>query len=233
MAASHPLLHLQAMHVLLIDDHPLYRDGMKVLLSTLDPQTTTVDAGTVAEALAIVGRPPAIDLVLLDMNLPGTSRLDGLRALRQVVDSASIVVISADEDADLVLKAIDAGAAGYIPKSTDTAVTVHALRLVLAHGIYLPPSVARRMPSGTGEFPAGTSQAGPGAQEPVRLSGRQRAVLRSLLQGKSNKVIARELDIAEGTVKAHLWSVYQVLGVANRLQAMCRVHELGILDTLA
>ena len=214
------------MNVLVVDDHPLYREGLKALLLGLAPDAQPFDAGNLAEALAVAAQAPPLDLVLLDMNLPGPSRLDALASIKAAIDGAAIVVISADEDPALIMKTIEAGAAGYIPKSTDPVITINALRIVLAHGIYLPPVALRQAALADGTprpaWPGGLPE----------LSERQRAVLRRLLQGKANKVIARELDIAEGTVKAHLWSVYQVLGVTSRVQAMCRVHELGMLDKL-
>jgi DNA-binding NarL/FixJ family response regulator len=210
-----------AMRVLIIDDHPLYREGLKALLQGLDPSLETVGAANLAEATAASALHAPIDLVLLDMNLPGVNRLQALAQMRALLDGVSIVVVSGEEDPALILAAIDAGAAGYIPKSTDPEVTIQALRLVLAHGVYLPPHALRHGVTGMmrpSALPA--------------LSDKQRAVLQRLLQGKANKVIARELDIAEGTVKAHLWAVYQALGVGSRSQAMCKAHELGLFGSV-
>ncbi|MES3013401.1 MAG: response regulator transcription factor [Pseudomonadota bacterium] len=205
------------MRVLIIDDHPLYREGLKALLFGLQPDIETVDVASVAAALMLVNTVAPPDLVLLDMGMPGTSHLDALRQVRAAFDGASIVVISGEEDADFILETIDAGAAGYIPKSTDPAVTIQALRLVLAHGVYLPAAALRHLPG---------ARAAPSPRP--ELSERQWAVLQRLLQGKANKIIARELEIAEGTVKAHLWAIYQALGVASRTQAMFRAHELHL-----
>ena len=213
------------MRVLIVDDHPLYRAGVRALLAGLDPGLVAVDVSSVAEALQLADAADAFDLVLLDMNLPGSSRLDALQQIKSRFDGAAVVVVSGDEDPALILATIEAGAAGYIPKSTDPAVTIQALRLVLAHGTYLPAAALRHVADLTPKV------AGPAGAMP-ELSERQRAVLLRLLQGKANKVIARELGIAEGTVKAHLWAVYQVLGVSSRAQAMCRVHALGLLDRL-
>lgn len=211
------------MRVLIVDDHPLYCTGVRALLAGLDPDAEVRDAAHVPDALTLADQGERFDLVLLDMHLPGISGLDALQHIKQGFDSAAVVVVSADEDPALILGTIDAGAAGYIPKSTDPTLTVQALRLVLAHGTYLPRHAWR-----------GDGLAAPAPADAVlpELSDRQQAVLLRLLQGKANKVIARELGIAEGTVKAHLWAVYQALGVTSRAQAMCRVHALGLLDRL-
>src|SRR6185369_6325522 len=214
------------MHILIVDDHPLFREGLKTLLTALEPAVRISDAGSVAEAIALSAA-DAPDLILLDMNLPGPSRLDALRQVKAADETASVVVVSGDEDPVLIRKAVDEGAAGYIPKTTNASLTIQALRLVLANGIYLP----RAALTAGGEVrspPAGSSKEG----APPEFSGRQLAVLKCLLQGKANKVIARELDIAEGTVKAHLWSIYQALGVNSRAQALYRVHELHMFDSV-
>jgi DNA-binding NarL/FixJ family response regulator len=210
-----------AMNVLIVDDHPLYREGLKALLCGLDPGLRVVCVSRVADAPAAVAG-LALELVLLDMNLPGASRLDALNEVRGLFEGASIVVVSGEEDADLMLSVVDAGAAGYIPKSAEPDVTIQALRVVLAQGIYLPPAALRHaVRRATAPAPVPT----PG---PV-ISKKQQEVLARLLQGKSNKVIARELDIADGTVKAHLSAVYSALGVNSRSQAMCKAYELGLL----
>jgi len=211
------------MHVLIVDDHPLYREGVKALLWGLDANTQATGAANLEEALLTLKVDTRFDLVLLDMNLPDASGLSALAAVKAAVDDVPVVILSAEEDPMRMLQAVESGAAGYIPKTTDQGVTVKALQLVMAHGIYLPP-VALRHSKMAASSADGTKP---------ELSPRQRDVLKRLLQGKSNKVIARELDIAEGTVKAHLWSAYQVLGVSTRVQAMCRVYELGIQSTLA
>lgn len=209
------------MQVLIVDDHPLFRHGLKALLQTLDRQVETADAGSLPEVQALHAQGLQPELVLLDMNLPGLNRLDALQAVRALWDAACIVVVSAEEDPVLIRATIDAGAAGYIPKTTDTAVTIQALRLALAHGIYLPQIALRASPERRLR-----------AQAPrlADFTPKQQAVLKTLLQGKSNKVIARELGIAEGTVKAHLWAVYQILDVSSRTQAMYVAHELGLLE---
>jgi DNA-binding NarL/FixJ family response regulator len=204
------------MNVVIIDDHPLYREGVRALLYGLEPTAKVAGFSNVADACAAPQALP-VDLVLLDMNLPGSSRLQALQDVKANFEDASVVVVSGEEDPALVLSVIDAGAAGFVPKSTEPSVTIQALRLVLAQGVYLPPLALQH-----------AAQRSNPVQMPT-LSERQTAVLQLLLQGKSNKVIARDLAISEGTVKAHLWVVYQALGVNTRSQAMCKAYELGLL----
>ncbi len=213
------------MHILIVDDHPLFREGLKILLSSLEPEVRTSEAGTVADAVALSAT-ESPDLVLLDMNLPGLSRLDALREVKAAYESASVVVVSGDEDPLFIRTSIDAGASGYIPKSTDPALTIQALRLVLAHGVYLPRFALARVSEPRPDDGATA------LDDPPQLSERQMAVLKCMLQGKPNKIIARDLNIAVGTVKAHLWAIYQTLGVSSRSQAMYRVHELGLFDSV-
>ena len=223
------------MHVLIIDDHPLYRDGLAAVLSGLQPDIEVTGVSHLAAAAAWrsspagAGRP--VDLVLLDMALPGVARLDALAQVQVLFEDSSVVVVSGEDDAQFVMRAIDAGAAGYILKSTDGDAVVQALRTVLSQGVYLPPTALLRPPGavlGTAGVAVATYAADLEAYVPS-LSDKQRAVLQGLLQGKSNKLIARDLGIAEGTVKAPLWAVYQSLGVNSRSQAMCKAYELGLL----
>ena len=207
------------MHVLIVDDHPLLIKGVEALLLELDSTVTTAGARGIEEAIQAAGvRQP--QLILLDLNLPGVKDLDGLTRMREAFPEIPVVVVSANDNPEFIWQSIELGAAGYVPKDTDQALIIHALRVVLARGVYLPPQAVR---SGTRQQPATSSPQPP-------LSERQIAVLRGLLQGKSNKLIGRELSIAEGTVKAHLSSVYLALGVNSRLQAMARAHELGLVE---
>jgi DNA-binding NarL/FixJ family response regulator len=144
--------------------------------------------------------------------------------MRASLDSTPIVVISGNDSAEYIWKAIELGASGYIPKDTDQALMIHALRVVLARGVYIPPQALR------GETQAPNPSKGATLKKPPTLSERQMAVLQMLLQGKSNKVIARDLSIAEGTVKTHLWAIYQALGVNSRLQAMAKAHEMRLVE---
>ena len=214
------------MHILIVDDHPLYIKGVESLLVELDPTIQTQGARSVEEALAITAIHP-VDLVLLDLKLPGMNDLDALVRVKAALPATPIVVVSGNENPTDILRAIAIGAAGYIPKDTDPSLVINALRLVLVRGVYIPPHVLK---DEADSAPLLVGQARPTT---VLLSQRQLAVLQALLQGKSNKVIARELGIAEGTAKAHLWSIYQALGVNSRLQAMVKAHQLGLVESFS
>jgi len=221
------------MRVLLIDDHPLFREGLKGLLLGLEPSVQVEQAGSVDAAEALQGQ--AFDLVLMDLHMPGSQGMEALSRTKALFEASAVVVVSGDESPSTIQRAIQHGAAGYVPKTTDPSVTIQALRLVLAQGTYLPPEALRQPGSGVDAPPATPEPAPSSAHSPnwpQELSPRQLAVLRCLLQGKPNKVIAREIGIAEGTVKAHLWAVYQLLGVNNRAQAMYRAHELQLFSAL-
>lgn len=175
---------------------------------------------------------PEPDLVLLDLNLPDLKHMEALAEAKALFESAAVVVVSGDDEPAVIHACIQAGAAGFIPKDTEPGATEAALRLVLDQGVYLPPKAMNTAPP---PQPAAVPGQPGGSAANVRtgsLSPRQIDVLRCLLQGKPNKVIARDIGIAEGTVKAHLWAVYQTLGVQNRAQAMYRAHELGLFGRL-
>ena len=132
------------MNVLIVDDHALFRSGLKLLLSGLSDDARFDEVASVEEALAAGVAP---DLVLLDLNLRGVSGLDAMARMREALPDASIVVLSGEEDPGLIRAAIEAGASGFIPKASTAEVMIGALRLVLAGGIYLPPLVLGPMRS--------------------------------------------------------------------------------------
>ena len=212
------------MNILLIDDHALFREGLKFLLRTLDAALEIHEAGDCARALEHA-RARSYDLLLLDLNMPGVAGLDALAALRDALPDTPLVVLSGEDNPGVVRAAIERGAMGFIPKSSTPEVLINALRLVLGHGVYLPPLVLDSV------TPMPVTSAPGAAMDRAALPGltpRQMDVLRFVVQGKPNKVIARELDISEGTVKAHLSSVLHVLGSRNRTEAVYAAAKLGL-----
>lgn len=214
------------MRILLVDDHALFRGGLKFLLRSLDACLELDEAGDCTQALECA-RSQAYDLLLLDLKLPGLNGLDALSALREAAPAVPLVVVSGEDEPRVVRAAIERGAMGFIPKSSTPEVLIHALRLILAHGVYLPPKVL----DSASVAPLQLGSAPPLRGGPASLPGltpRQMEVLRCVIQGKPNKSIARELDISEGTVKAHLSSVMHTLGARNRTEAVYAAAKSGL-----
>ena len=208
------------MKLLVVDDHALFREGLKLLLSSLDPDVKLDEAGDLVQALKLADD-ANFDLILLDLKMPGPNGLDALAAMRDATAGVPIVVLSGEDDPALIRAAIEGGAMGFIPKSSTPEVLIQALRLVLAHGVYLPPLALGARAAAA--LPAGAAD--------IKLPGitdRQMDVLRCVIQGKPNKVIARDLDISEGTVKLHLSAVFRALGAHNRTEAVYAAAKLGL-----
>jgi DNA-binding NarL/FixJ family response regulator len=214
--------------ILIVDDHPLIREAMRSVLKQLDGEIEVLEAGTCDEALAIAGREPDLALVLLDLRLPGTSGLDGLQVLRERHANVPVVVLSASEDRGEVMRALDLGAMGFIPKTQPSGVMIGALKVVLSGGVYLPADVmSQPMPTTAANENEGVYD--PKAQgAELGLTPRQAEVLSLLIQGKPNKLICRDLNLAEGTVKIHVAAILKALGVMNRTQAVVAVSRMGL-----
>lgn len=191
-------------------------------MSGLDDGLQFSQAGSCAEALTLL-RDGGIDLVLLDLHMPDTSGLGSLQTLQHAGVTEPIVVLSGESAPDLIRSAIEQGASGFVPKSSSSEILVAALGLILAGGIYLPPAAL----NGVADVVAQESAKGDAGQAEL-LSERQSAVLLRAIKGQSNKVIAIELDIAEGTVKSHLSSAFKALGVHNRTEAVFAAAKLGL-----
>lgn len=212
--------------ILLIDDHDLFREGLKYLLHVLDDKVQYYEAGSLSDALSLAEDSP-FDLVLLDYYMPGVNGMEALGKCREVFESATVVVVSGEEDPRIIRQTIDQGASGYIPKSSSRESLVEALRLVLAGGIYLPDNALK--PHSQQQALDQLQQAAAESDVMIaQLSRRQFEVLMKAVQGKSNKTIGRELEISDHTVKAHLSVAFRVLGVQNRTEAVYATAKLGI-----
>lgn len=215
------------MRALVIDDHPLVRDAVANVLRALDPTVDIAVAGDCDTGLQAAAHGAELDLVLLDLNLPGLSGIPALKRWRSQYPLVPVIVLSASDDQATVLAAINAGAAGYIPKSSSNDVMREALRLVLAGGKYLPPELL--VPAGATRSAKARRQA-VGHAETLGLTERQIAVLRLIAKGAPNKVICRELGLAERTVKAHVTAVLRSLNVSSRTQAAVEAVRLGLTE---
>lgn len=216
------------MKILVVDDHPMIREALGTVLRQLDPGIQVLQAGNCEEAFAVAMREPDLTLVLMDLMLPGMNGLVGLRTLREKHPGVPVVVLSASENPDDVMRAIELGAMGFIPKSQSNHVMLSALRLVLAGGVYLPAEILAQQyasPSAAEvEAQADTTK----MLDTFGLTPRQTEVLALVVQGKPNKVICRELNLSEATVKIHVAAILRALGVANRTQAVVAVGRRGI-----
>lgn len=207
------------MKILIGDDHVLFREGLRRLLEQLRENATFAEASNFDELLDMAAsKDEAYDLVLTDLRMPGWPGFSGIGMLRERQPNAKVVVVSASEAQADVREALENGAAGYIPKSSSVKIMLSALDLIFSGGVYVPATVLRE-----GNEP---DQRGAGGVIPPTdpqleqlLTQRQREVLDRLREGKSNKQIAHELGLSEGTVKIHMTAIFKSLGVRNRTQA--------------
>ncbi len=201
---------------MLVDDHALFRDGVALMLQVIAAEVVVIHAKSCEQAMERLDEGAAPAWFLLDLGLPGAGGLDARWRLRDRVDSASIVVLFGSDDHLLAHACIDAGAMGFIHKSSDSRSMIAALRQVLAGAVVLPALAE-------GE----ATLAGPNPLHGA-LTPRQREVLARLIKGKPNKAIASELGINDSTVKSHVTAVLLALGVNNRTEAACAVRKLGL-----
>lgn len=217
------------MQVLLVDDHELVWNGTRRVLQEALRQDGGSDTlyfaavHAVDEALSLPPRP--WDLILLDYHLPGAHGLQALHLLKERFEGSPICMLSAESEARSIREVLEHGAAGFIPKAYREPEMADALRLVLHQRVYAPAEFLLAQEVERGQQPNEVSGEDLPAFFSRELSPRQREVLRLALQGLSNKRIARQMNIAEATVKVHLGMVYKALGVSGRVEALCRVLQ--------
>ena len=226
------------MRILVVDDHPMMADALRHALLTLERAADVVCVGDLAGALAATAD-ETFNLALLDLGLPDCAGHDGLARLREERPYLPVVVVSGTSDPETILSALDLGAMGFIPKTSSREVILNAVRLVASGGVFVPVEALKAR---SGRSPATDPASGPlpGARLPstpgtatltpaeLGLTPRQGDVLSLVLKGLPNKLIARKLDIAEGTVKAHVSAVLQALEVKTRTQALIAATRLGL-----
>lgn len=216
------------MNVLLVDDHPLIRDGIAAMISRLAPGATLLQAADCASGIAQAGK-QALDLVLLDLGLPDRSGLAALKAFKQECAEVPIVVLSGNDDRELVMSAVELGAAGFVPKTMSPEQIWSALGVVLNGGIFLPAWAFGT--SGPDQEHASRSRPpvlDPEFSQKLGLTARQSEVMWAIARGMSNKEIAARLDLAEATVKVHASSVMRALHVGSRAQVLLWLTRNGI-----
>lgn len=203
------------MKILLVDDHALFRAGLRMLIAAVGADVNVIEASTADEALARIGADDDIRLCLLDLQLKSSGGLSLLEAIKQSMPQIVVVIVSGADDAATIRACIEAGAMSFISKSATPDVLTTALRHVLQGDVYLPEQI--------------TFDAKPATRP--SLTPRQRDVLKCLSQGLPTKLIARELALSEYTIKEHIASIFQVLHVRNRTEAVICASRLFLLST--
>jgi len=221
------------MNVLLIDDHPLILTALQALVHGLDEGVSVVTAASAYAARQTLAADADFDIALLDLQLGDDDGFDLLVELRGLYPALPIVIVAASDHRDDVMRAIDLGAMGFVPKCTANALLMDALRMVMSGGIYLPPSVMRSptqpRPRGAARAPWDGTYDGEKAAatlETLPLTPRQKQVLALLLRGQSNKLIARALNLSVETIKDHVAAVLRTLKVSSRTQAVVAVSKM-------
>ena len=210
---------------LIVDDHPIVRDALVSSLVSLNVFEEVETVASFHGLLEKLERDAAYQLVILDLSLTDASGSDGVVYVREHYPELPIIVFSANDSEDIISECFERGVHGFVSKNTSMQIFVNAIGIVLAGGIYIPPSAAGLVNTGesSGESPQSVLD-----NEKVHFTPKQQEVLEQMMQGVPNKIIGARLELAEGTVKAHLHSIYKVLGVRNRAQAILKAQQLGI-----
>ncbi|MBV4491182.1 MULTISPECIES: response regulator [Pseudomonas] len=216
--------------ILIADDHPLFREAIHNVISDGFQGSEVMETADLDSALALTREHDDLDLILLDLNMPGMHGLNGLITLRNEAPTTPVVIVSAEQEKQIVLQAITYGAVGFITKSSPRLQMIEAIEQILNGNVYLPPDIIRAQKSATSRrlndtpsFPPEMLQA---------LTRKQLLVLERMTKGESNKQIAYTLDIAETTVKAHVSAILRKLNVHNRVQAILSAGDIDFGDYL-
>jgi DNA-binding NarL/FixJ family response regulator len=232
------------MKVLLIDDHPLILTALQNVIQGMDSDVAVVGVAGARAARAALAADEAgsFDLVLLDLRLGDADGFELLVELRNGWPAIPVVVVSASDRSADVIRAIDLGAMGFVPKRASNETLTEALKVVMSGGIYVPPMTMgdadasndiARDSGGSHTWPPGMDTLRPTALANFKLTPRQTDVLGLLLRGQSNKLIARELDLSVETVKDHVAAVLRALGVNSRTQAVLAVSQMSSQGAIA
>ena len=214
------------MKLILADDHTLFRNGMALLFNAHCVNCEVWEGDGLDAALAEAKAHPDADVALLDLHMPGMEGVQGIRRFVELNPALPLIILTGAEEPQKIQEVLSAGASGFIPKSSTPAVMLSAIQLVISGGTYIPPQLL----SSASAFAPTPTNLHVRERAQTQLTDRQIQVLRLLAAGKPNKAICRELNIEEGTVKAHIATVFRVLDVANRTEAASVARMIGLLD---
>jgi DNA-binding NarL/FixJ family response regulator len=216
------------MKILVVDDHPLVRDAMSRIVVELAPAVAVLQAADCAGGLELARQAPDVDLVLLDLDLPGMRGFEALEQFRRQYPALPVVVVSMYHDGDTVREVIRRGAMGYIPKACSKEVILGALRLVMSGAVYVPSQAMVEDAGAANAQSPGRTARSLSERGELGLTPRQGQVLALMMRGCSNKQICRDLGLAERTVKLHVTAVLNALRVSSRTQAVLAATRLGL-----
>lgn len=202
------------MKILIADDHALFREGIAHILKPLDDEVIIIETSDVEQILKVAAQQNDIDLMLIDLYMPGRNGFEALEILSKQYPTLPVVILSASNNKQDMQKAISLGAMGYIRKNSSGSVMLNALRLVIEGEIYIPSSMMRSN------------------EKQIQLTGRQLDVLKLMDEGLANKLIASHLSISEPTVKMHITAIFRELNVTNRTQAVLKAREIQVLHDI-
>ncbi len=216
--------------VLLVDDHALFRDGMRYVLQQLADEVEILDTGNFTEALQLVQAHPNLDLALLDLNMPDSQGVPSLQLFHQRYPDVPLVVVSGSDQREDIENVMNLGAMGFISKMSPSKVMLSALRMVLDGGVYVPPQLLQQA---VAKLETGQALHDKRSQRASKygLTPRQLEVLQFIGAGQSNKDISIKLNLAEGTVKIHVAAIYHALHVSTRIEAVSTARRFGFIAT--
>ena len=220
------------MKILIADDHELFLKGLEFILSDFNPEAELIKAKDYNEVFAVIEKNKDIDLILTDLAMPGGIWLEALKEIHEKIPETPIIILSAVFEKEIVQKTLDLGASGYIPKTSSNAVILSAVNLVLSGALYIPAELLRETTdSDLNDLKKiEVVSESTDLKEKIKiLSPRQLDVLKLIAEGKSNKQIAFELGLTEGTVKLHVTAILKILNVYNRTGAVAQANNLGLL----
>lgn len=214
------------MKYLIVDDHALVAGALTLLLEDRDPEADVHTAATADAALELVGREGDADLLILDLSLPGVTGTELMEEIVRRQPMLKILVVSGLADQESIMRVLQLGAAGFVPKSLDTELLSSAIDFVLKGGVYIPSKLLTESQK-DGFFTRTAARLKAPESAPPHLTDRQLDVLAQLAKGAPIKRICRELDLSEGTVKTHVAAIYRSFGASNRTEALIAARRAG------
>lgn len=214
------------MKYLIVDDHALITGALSLMLEDRDPEAEVHTAATAREALDLVNREGDADLLILDLSMPDVTGTELMEEIVRMQPMLKILVVSGLADQESIMRVLQLGAAGFVPKSLNTEMLGNAIDFVLKGGVFIPSKLLTESQR-VGFFTRTAAHLKSSAEEPVHLTERQKDVLALLAQGAPIKRICRELDLSEGTVKTHVAAIYRAFGASNRTEALLAARRAG------